>query len=364
MNLRRPSKENILGRSVKPMSLFNNDESLSGVADADFAHKSPEWTSSTNDRKSVHSLPSQLFAKHVRNLTMSSPSAAFNFTGRPIISPSPQNLVAGKKKKKIFFSPTPVVPLLSGPTVWGVGEDGRVWKWGGSAIIIDNKAWYEPNPAAGARQVDLGLTTSGNNTGNAMAVGPNGRVYKWNNSKGWWEEPWPYLGLKQISHVYWDFAWGISTFPTVFRLWNNGVWQIQYNAPPLTQISTGGDQYVYGITSDARIFRFDGSSWSEPNKNAGAYYICGAWANTVWALGADNAYPNGGKRIFRSDDWGEHWDEPNPNAGLLQISAINEYWAWGVGYGGRVFQTIDGGLSWHEPNSGARLAQVSIGYED
>jgi photosystem II stability/assembly factor-like uncharacterized protein len=81
-----------------------------------------------------------------------------------------------------------------------------------------------------------------------------------------------------------------------------------------------------------------------------------AWAlEGAWGIGSN-------LRIFKTYD-GTTWEEPNPDAGSHQVSGIDDLNAWNVGAEGRVFQTTNGGSSWSEPNPAARLKEVSTGYE-
>jgi len=326
MNFFKPNNKNILGLSIN-LGKFSNNSIGKDVNDLKDTYPSAELN--VIEKNQNQGLGSE---KKWNN-------TATKFS-------SSLNPALGIKKLKKKQGTT--LPLAL--EIWGLGYEGRVCKWNGSA-------WYEPNPNARLNQVDLG-----NNR--VMGVGYSGRVFVWDSPFNTWVEPIANADVSQLSHLYLFDAWGISSATGKVVHSDGTGWYPVNNAPDLDQISAGPYPYVFGLKNN-EIYLYDGSFfWFLPNTNARLTYIsAGKVPGVVWGIGYNN-------RIFKSQDNGASWDEPNPNAGLMKITALDDLNAWGIGYNNRVFRTTDGGLGWEEPNpetnnnpyTGAHLSQISIGY--
>lgn len=119
--------------------------------------------------------------------------------------------------------------------------------------------------------------------------------------------------------------------------------------------------YVWALGSDQRVYRWNGTSWDEPNAAARMYRISVSQdgSGAVWAIGGSN-------RIYKWN--GTSWDEPNPSKVLSVVSAYSATVAWGVAITGTPFLTTDGGLNWTAisttglPASGILNVSVSSQY--
>lgn len=102
-------------------------------------------------------------------------------------------------------------------------------------------------------------------------------------------------------------------------------------------------QVVWAIGASNRVFKSidNGNSWSEPNPSAGLVDIS-VGDNGVWGIGSD-------KRVYRWN--GSYWFEPNPAARATQISASSESDAWVTTEWGTVYATNNGGLWWYPANN-------------
>jgi photosystem II stability/assembly factor-like uncharacterized protein len=231
---------------------------------------------------------------------------------------------------------------------WGVGPDGRVYRWNGSS-------WAEPNPAARLKQVSVSKQG-----GAVWGLGPDGRIYRWNPKTNSWEEPNPAAHLNQISNLSGVELWGVGANYQIFRTVNAGAsWYEPTPSTHLKQVSIGKFDNIWGVTADNHIlwFNINTQSWEEPNPNASAYQIDAWTVDGAWAIGDATNF-----RIFKTYN-GLTWYEPNPKAGAHQISGTDDLDAWALGADNRVFQTKNGGLIWSEPNPNAHLMQISIGFE-
>ncbi len=243
------------------------------------------------------------------------------------------------KEKKGPRSPLPV---------YGVGPDGRFYKW---VLPIGNGLgnWAEPNPVIVLNQISASHDASC-----LWALAAKGRIF--NSSAGpnlgiAWSEPNPAKRLNQISGDG-TVVWGIGTGNRAYKSDNNGItWYEPDPAQRLKQISVGYYNNVWAVKENGLAIKFDGSTWLTPSsqpllKQVSAMFSIGAWGidlnNHVW-VNVD----------------GTSWTEPNSAAGLYQISAIDDVSAWGVGAANRVFQTHNRGQQWLEPNPQAGLKEVS-----
>ena len=87
------------------------------------------------------------------------------------------------------------------------------------------------------------------------------------------------------------------------------------------------------------------SQWQTFNitSNIRFYDVCVVSQNVIWASG-DSA------KIYRTTNGGLNWQQANfglPILPVLQITAINEFYAW-INLGTRIFSTSNGGTSWTE----------------
>lgn len=99
---------------------------------------------------------------------------------------------------------------------------------------------------------------------------------------------------------------------------------------------------VWGVGSSNRVYKWNGSSWDEPNPAAGLKTVSVGQDNSgaVWGLGTDN-------RVYRWNAVTNVWDEPSPGLGLTQIAAYSANVAWGIGTtNNALYKTTNGGLTW------------------
>lgn len=111
---------------------------------------------------------------------------------------------------------------------------------------------------------------------------------------------------------------------------------------------------VWGISSNRKVFKWNGSWWDEPNSAAGLDYIdVSNNGDAVWGISQTHIYK-----------WnGAWWDEPNSAAGLYYISAVDANTAIGIGYNGTPYVTTNGGLSWGYLGTMSGLSCLNIGNE-
>ena len=110
-----------------------------------------------------------------------------------------------------------------------------------------------------------------------------------------------------------------------------------------------GVETLWGLGTDwngnpeyGRVFRWNGTSWDEPNPAARLFSISQGSYSGTWGLGGPHTA--GARRIFKWN--GTSWDEPNPGANLYEIEALTNLVDLGVGGSGRMYITTNGGLSW------------------
>lgn len=99
---------------------------------------------------------------------------------------------------------------------------------------------------------------------------------------------------------------------------------------------------VWGIGGSNRVYRWNGSSWDEPNPAAGLKTVSVGQDNSgaVWGLGTDN-------RVYRWNTVTNTWDEPAPGFGLTQITAYSANVVWGIGTtNNALYRSTNGGLTW------------------
>jgi photosystem II stability/assembly factor-like uncharacterized protein len=137
--------------------------------------------------------------------------------------------------------------------------------------------------------------------------------------------------------------------------------QNKVNNKPETTVITNDvktlSDNIWGIGGQNRIYKYNGSYWTEPNPACGLVQISAVSNSVAWGVGS-------GGHIYKTITGGNSWTEPNPACGLVQISAVSNSVAWGVGSGGNVYKTITGGNNWSEPNPTCRLKQISVGVGD
>lgn len=260
------------------------------------------------------------------------------------------NNTTSKDPKGSVKNPIPSEKAIS--VVWGIGADYRVYRWNGAS-------WDEPNPAAGLKRVSVGQ----DNSGAVWGLGTDNRVYRWNATTNVWNEPAPGFGLTQIAAYSANVAWGIGTTNNaLYKTTNGGVtWSLQTKsgipiyagAQDLISISTMDGGSLVAITESYKAYKLT-TSWtpigllsSQPNFKwiSGSSSIC-------WAVGIDN-------KVYRFN--GTTWVQPNPAAGLYSLSMSDEEVVWGIGGGGRVYKWNATSNSWDEPNPAAALSYVSSG---
>jgi len=110
----------------------------------------------------------------------------------------------------------------------------------------------------------------------------------------------------------------------------------------LGELKLQGDRAheVWGVGNNERVYKYNGSGWSEPNPAAHLKFVeVGSYGSGVWGVGSDT-------RIYKWNESTNSWDEPNPNAGGYYITAYSETVAIVMGYGGTLYITYDGGVKW------------------
>lgn len=99
---------------------------------------------------------------------------------------------------------------------------------------------------------------------------------------------------------------------------------------------------VWGVGLDNRVYKWNGSTWDEPNPSASLKSISVGQDNSgaVWGLGTDN-------RIYKWNAATNVWTEPAPGFGLTQITAYSANVAWGIGTtNNALYKTTNGGATW------------------
>lgn len=116
----------------------------------------------------------------------------------------------------------------------------------------------------------------------------------------------------------------------------------------------------WGTGSDNRVYRWNGSIWTEPNPAARLAYVevssYGSGTSTsstgVWGIGPDN-------RVY---NWnGSYWTEPNPAARLYAIAPWDNTRALGIGSEGTLYITNNGGASWSLFGTKKWFVSISVG---
>jgi hypothetical protein len=110
--------------------------------------------------------------------------------------------------------------------------------------------------------------------------------------------------------------------------------------PPATTLSEKSVNSVWGIGSDNRVYRWNGTSWDEPNAAARLTRISVSQdaSGGVWGTSSGN-------NVFIWN--GTSWGEPNTSARMTRISAYSNTIAFGVGnVNADIYKTTNGGLSW------------------
>ena len=113
-------------------------------------------------------------------------------------------------------------------------------------------------------------------------------------------------------------------------------------------------------TECGRVFRWNGTSWDEPNAAARLCEISQGTYGSTWGLGG--SHTSGGRRIFKWN--GASWDEPNPLASLYEIAAFSPLIATGIGGNGNIYVTYNGGANWalyYSYPSGTELKEITMG---
>lgn len=96
---------------------------------------------------------------------------------------------------------------------------------------------------------------------------------------------------------------------------------------------------VWAIGYDGRVYRWNGSSWDEPNSAARLARVSVTQDNSgsVWGGGSDN-------RVYKWN--GSSWDEPNSAIRMSKITASSANVAYAVGTDLNIYKTTNGGVSW------------------
>ena len=112
---------------------------------------------------------------------------------------------------------------------------------------------------------------------------------------------------------------------------------------------------VMAIGGQQRIFKWNGSSWDEPNPAAHLWQVeasKNSGSGSVWGTSTNF-------HIFRWN--GASWDEPNPNASLRLVVPMSNSVAYGIGTNLRIYVTINGGVSWSLFSALTSVTWMSVG---
>jgi hypothetical protein len=110
---------------------------------------------------------------------------------------------------------------------------------------------------------------------------------------------------------------------------------------------------VWGIGSDNKVWKWNGSSWDQPNSAARLEFVdVSEYGGGVWGTGSD-------QRIYKWN--GSSWAEPNASARLYKVVAFDGTTALGIGGSGTLFITTNGGASWAYFTSITNVIDVSVG---
>lgn len=109
---------------------------------------------------------------------------------------------------------------------------------------------------------------------------------------------------------------------------------------------------TWAIGTNNLIWKWDGSSWYQPNSAARAIKVEVGKNGSVWAITNDH-------KVWKWD--GSSWYQPNSAAGLYDITVLSNNIAIGEGDKGMLWITQNGGLSWDQFTSITGVTQLSTG---
>lgn len=110
---------------------------------------------------------------------------------------------------------------------------------------------------------------------------------------------------------------------------------------------------VWGIGSNNTVWKWNGSSWFQPNSAARLKFVNpSSSGGAVWGIGTNLT-------VWKWN--GASWYQPNSNATLYYICSFDANVAIGMGYGGVLFITTNGGASWSYFTNINNVVSMSVG---
>ena len=216
--------------------------------------------------------------------------------------------------------------------LWGITKDEAVavGTIGGKAVVMtttDGDTWSSDTLSAASGELH-GVWASDLN--NVWAVGTNTNVWHWDGAD--WE-------LRNT---------GIVSGARVYGVWGTPDGQSVY------VVAVNGDGNA-NDTTRVYVSQRDGDDWTDWAETSGGYVssdarmtrIHGTSASNIWIAGSQDEF--GDARVFRWNGSTWSWASPDGNLPrLLDIWVLSEADAWAVGENGTILRTTDGGESWED----------------
>lgn len=253
----------------------------------------------------------------------------------------------------VFISATTGFVVGSNGTILTTGDGGENW-------AVDTSAtWHDLFGVCYAGQSD------------AWAVGNLTLLHSTNGGSSWSSAPSGtarYTDLSDITFVNEDIGWAVGYAGAILKTADGGdTWEYQ-KRDKIFNVSEEWFSDVMFVDSlrgwcvgHTGVFPYNGlllhtsdggRNWSVQDVDTTQvtqrlYGITFVDTTTGWAVGG-NWQGNVGGVVFKTTDGGLTWDSLSiPTANQLEdVSFVNSFHGWAVGYGGTILHTIDGGQNW------------------
>ena len=235
--------------------------------------------------------------------------------------------------------PGGTVSAGGGGTFYGLGVDGRIYRWDGFG-----SDWTQITSAPGRDHFEF---VSENEI---YVLGSDGRIYQWNGSS--FEGPLTdsaladYFSYDQASGTF----YGLGVDGRIYR-WD-GVgsgWTQITSVPGRDHFEFVSENEIYVLGSDGRIYQWNGSSFEGPltDSTLADYFSYDQASGTFYGLGTDG-------RIYRWDGFGSGWTQITSAPGRDHFEFVSENEIYVLGSDGRIYQW--NGSSFEGPLTDSTLA--------